>query len=232
MEIKFNEDRHEYHVDKIKFQSVTTFIGSFFPKFDAETISYRYAKKRGLKQQDVLDMWKKKGEDAAAFGNRMHHYSECLVNNTQLPAPENEREHRYYKAIEWAFKTLGERFTPKYAERKIASKRWKLAGTIDLWLENETTILLGDWKTVEKLDTHNPFDIPFYPIEHLPATNLTKYKLQLDVYRNMLLETTKKEILMKLIHLHEGGVTIHPLNPITETRMILNERDNKLFSEE
>ena len=63
--ITFNSQGHTYsskQYPKQKFTSGTKFLAKFFNEFDAERISKNYAAKHSMEQQDVLAMWKRKGD--------------------------------------------------------------------------------------------------------------------------------------------------------------------------
>jgi len=225
------DKQHKYCVDGVRFKAVTKFIKSFFPVFDEAGISAKYAKKHGMKQEDVIKMWRQKGQAAASFGNYIHHYANYAAMGKPTKKPRDKIDHDYFKRVDWVLSTLKKRFTVKAAEMKVASHKWRLAGTVDLVMENHNSILIADWKNIIKLDEYNPWDRPFYPIEHLQATNTNQYKLQLDIYRNILMETIPgKKIYLKLIHLMEDGVKIIPVDPMPETRTILGMRISEPFA--
>ena len=79
MPIIFKEDGHIYeslneHLekDKIKWTSVTSFVGMFKPKFDAEKQAKKSSKNKrskwyGMTPKEILDAWNRESERAIGF---------------------------------------------------------------------------------------------------------------------------------------------------------------------
>jgi hypothetical protein len=100
--IMFDEGPHIYTIkgyeDK-QFTSVTTWVHSYFKKFDAKkVIEVMMRNKRkwedpianekyyGKSASEIEEMWKRSGEEAAAKGTAMHYEIECFYN---IPAAES-----------------------------------------------------------------------------------------------------------------------------------------------
>ena len=61
--------------------SVTKFCDFFIEPFDGERFAKLSEKKLGMKAEDILKMWSKKGRKAAAKGNVLHEYIEAVYKN-------------------------------------------------------------------------------------------------------------------------------------------------------
>ena len=84
MPIIFRSDGHVYETlnenlekDQIKWTSVTSFVGMFKPKFDAEAQSKKSSKNKRSKwykisPKEILEIWNKESERAIGLGNWYH----------------------------------------------------------------------------------------------------------------------------------------------------------------
>ena len=188
--IGFEDKRHVYFVegdDKVNFTSGTSFLKQFFPKFDVETISARYAAKHGMNQDDVKKMWKDKGRQAADEGTEVHQYMEDIFFGKEpIVSLSNQRVADLQRA---GFSFWYEQLTKEYdlvdAEKVIASIDLKIAGMVDLIGINKKTgrLALLDWKTNKELRFENIFQTGLGPLLHLQDTNVNHYFLQLNLYQ-------------------------------------------------
>lgn len=210
--IEFYEEEHKYICDGIEYISVTTLVSTFFPQFDSERISFFYAKKHGLNQQDVLNDWAKIGRDAEEFGTNVHKHIECLFKQITPPQPINEREEQAFRNNEFCYSNIIQGHTFIEGEKIIFSEKLKLAGTVDLILESkkDNAIIVLDWKTTKKLDYFDPYKAKGYgELKHLDNCNFNHYCLQLNLYKKILLEENyypNKEIRMGLVHVNQQNL--------------------------
>lgn len=187
--IEFEAKWHSYYVNGKKYTSATTLLKDFFPAFDRDTISERYAKKHGMSQQEVINMWEKKGETSRDFGNLIHEYVDRKLKNLPTIQPIDERQKSYFKSIDECLDKLFEKYELIESEKIIFSVTYKLSGTVDLVLRNKLTgeIVLLDWKTSEKITTYNAWgEHGLHCLTHLDNCNYTHYALQLNLYRKIL----------------------------------------------
>lgn len=189
--ITFNEEQHSYIHENNRHISVTTLLNNYFPKFDAEKISYFVAKKRGISQEEVLKEWDDNRDAACAYGTAVHLYAEMRLVGGILPKPANEREEKAFQVTEIALQDLLTKYNVVEAEKIIFSKKYKIAGTIDLVIQNKETGELGllDYKTNKSIDKATKYSKQaFPPIDTCNDANFTKYSLQLNLYKRLLEE--------------------------------------------
>ena len=213
--ITFDERGHLYYTDpKTVLTSVTKFIGSFFPHFDAKTVSRAYARKHKLDAKDVRKKWKQKGAKASKLGTAVHNYCESQFTNEPFEGnhPSTERYENLLKTAKQACDKLGAQFEFLAAEKILFSERLGLAGQVDLLMRNPNNgnIAILDWKTNEKILTENFWRNAQAPICHLQDCNYVKYGLQLSTYKHLMLEEgyyPGANYSMMLIHLqpHRAG---------------------------
>jgi hypothetical protein len=95
-QIKFYERGHKYeilHDRKSKYTSVTTWVHSHFPKFDADAIIDSMMKSKnwgpehkywGQTPQQIKTSWTNNGASVSQAGTDMHYEIECFMNNSEL----------------------------------------------------------------------------------------------------------------------------------------------------
>jgi len=185
--IILNSEVHEYLLKddpSFKFVSVTTFLSQFFDKFDAEKVATRLVstspKYMHMTVEELLGQWKKAGEHGTKVHNEIEQF---LLDKTPVS------EIKAVNGIKWLESyTYGKKCTV-LTEAIVFSKELKLAGTIDLLIENEDkSYSIVDWKTNAKL-TMSSFKNKkgIHPITStLDDCKFTLYSLQLSLYRYIL----------------------------------------------
>lgn len=224
-QIVFEEDSHSYYIDdpkgRVKFTSVTTFIGSFFPKFDAEKVAPFTAKKRGISVQEVLDEWEENGRQSRDFGTRVHACCEDTVNFRELRyKPENQREVVTFANAVKAANTVLQQFDIVGAEKLIFDEKLKLSGTIDLLARSKNSnkrYYIIDWKTNKQIRATSKYnEFAFAPIAELPDCEMSHYGLQLTLYGHILKSggyiPIDSKLFYLLVHVTENGNTYIPVN--------------------
>jgi ATP-dependent exoDNAse (exonuclease V) beta subunit len=187
LDIIFYPENHIYYMDGTRLESVTTVISKFFPKFDVEGISKKYAKKHNLDPEQVKLDWKQAGAEASELGNNCHAFAEALIKEEKPPLCLNDKEQEYFREIKLYLKKLYQYgIEPYKAEYIIGSLKYKIAGTIDLLLRKDNTIYILDWKTNKKITRSNMFQSALKPIEYLDDCLFNKYSLQLNLYKYLL----------------------------------------------
>ncbi len=206
--IEFYEEDHRYCVQgdpSVEFTSATTWISRFFPQFDREGISRRYAEKHQMRQEDVLAMWDEKARIARERGTLIHGRAERSIlhflkygSHIDLEDVLTDPHHDGVSDDPWHTRKLIETMhqavvkmsevldfiTP---ERVIASPELGLSGMVDLTVKLRTAsgrsvVGLYDWKTNQKIQRHNPWQNGLPPIQHLSDCNFIHYSLQLNLY--------------------------------------------------
>lgn len=236
IEIRYDDDEHRYETDNCKdFVSATTFIGTFFEKFDIEAVSKRSGAKRGVDPEVLKQEWKQNGIDACALGNNVHLYCENYLKGLDLPEPINEKA---ASLIQQVLPTLGQlkKLYVSRPEMIVFSERLQLAGTIDVFSKRKVQlgVYLFDWKTNKEIVTYNRYrKYAKMPIQHLADTNFTKYSLQLNLYEYMLKYENyipkKDEVKKALVHISEKGAKPIPVpNMQREIQAMIDYRLNEL----
>ena len=94
--ILFDEPTHKYTITvdlESKYTSVTTWIHTHFPKFDANKIINKMLASRNYKEghkywnmtrEDILAMWDKNRDEKAQQGTNLHYFIECFMNNDRV----------------------------------------------------------------------------------------------------------------------------------------------------
>lgn len=191
--VVFDEKYHTYTLDDgQKLVSGTAFLNRFKKPFDAQKMSYFTARKLGMDQEQVLAMWREKGQRAADFGTQVHNCAENYAlkaflgkNNITLPTPRNKAEETAFRRIKEAVFSFNSFLTIVGAEVIVFSPDLGIAGTIDLLAvcQKTKTIFIIDWKTNEKIEKENKYgDTCLEPLTHLSNSNFNHYSLQLNLY--------------------------------------------------
>jgi len=202
----FDEFKHIYFMEDkpyIIFTSVTKFINTYFPKFDFNLISLRYAEKNNLDVEEVRQAWK----DKTKLGTKVHNYASFLLTRKQIYATisNSGEEKHYFKQVKQAVKALyffG--LQVECSECILGDPLWKIGGTTDIILRYQDSIHIYDWKTSNEIKTENVYQTALPPIAHLSDTNFNKYSLQLNLYeyimRNNGYFPWAKQFIKRIIH--------------------------------
>ena len=216
-DIIFDEGPHIYTIKgDSSFTSVTTWNHTHFEKFNADRIIDNMMKSKnwqnnkyfGKTKQEIKDLWKKNGHDAAASGTKMHYDIECYYN--ECANVNDSIEYQYFKDF---LKTHGH-LKAYRTEWMIYHEELKLAGSIDMVYEEEDgSLLIYDWKRCRNITKTNGWNkyATTKCIDHLPDTNYWHYCLQLNVYKAILEDKYNKNV---------GDLYLVCLHP---------ENDNKSF---
>lgn len=184
VDLQFDEASHTYTFKGIKIsKSVSGKIKSFYEPFDAEKIAPFSAKKLGITTEEVLAMWAEKAKVANERGTKIHLFAELhQVDRTISPSsPEEE-------AIAKFFRKMPKRYIPVAKELRMVHFTDLFAGTLDMlmWDSLTETYVIVDWKTNQDLYKNYKGKKMLAPFRHLLDCSLSKYKLQLSYYQNLL----------------------------------------------
>jgi hypothetical protein len=231
--ITFEEGPHIYTIDgdeSKKYTSVTTWVHSYFKKFNAkEVIAAMMRNKKkwedpvanekyyGKTPEEIEEMWSTSGREAAAKGTAMHYEIECFYNTptpTPTPTPTRSTEIEYFHKFNTEFVSTAETATlrPYRTEWMVFHEEAQISGSIDMVYENidtdptaPTTLSIYDWKRCKEISkTNRGGEFATNPIiEHFPDTNFWHYALQLNIYKYILQTKYGKTITdLYLIVLH------------------------------
>lgn len=178
----FNAKEHTYTDPKDKFQytSVTRWVEKFKYPFDEMDIAYRVARSQDVTVQTVLDLWKKKRDDSANFGTKVHKVLEVFLS-------KNKIIDSHYKEIINGFKALNISLDTKKSmfENLVYNRKYGIAGTSDIIIQNKDkkTFNVYDFKTNKQFRYTSPFGHRMLkPLEHFPCSEYYTYSLQLSMY--------------------------------------------------
>lgn len=245
--IVFYDIGHKYTITTdphTRYQSVTTWCHSHFPKFDADKIINGMMRKAdwqpghkywGLTKQEIKNKWFNNGAAVSSAGTDLHARIELFLNNPEcvnhndliiqydnIPKTDSEN------VIEWQyflnFVRDNPQLKPYRTEWMIYDEDVKLAGSIDMVYENEDgTLSIYDWKrckSINKVNMYNKFALTMC-ISELHDTNFWHYTLQLNTYKHILERKYGKQVTrLCLVQLHpeveENNYVILPVPILTE----------------
>jgi len=230
--IKFFEEEHKYTIttdSNSVYTSVTTWLHSHFPKFDADQIienmmsgvSWKKGHKYwGMTVEEIKLQWSETGSASANLGTDVHYEIECFMNNTNLKPNYTHKElYEDYMSkenklkemtLEWQYFIEFVKDTPELkpyrTEWKVFYEEYKLAGSIDMIYENpDGTISIYDWKrskNITRINYFNKFALT-KEICHIPDSNYWHYALQLNTYKFILERKYGKTVKdLYLVRLH------------------------------
>lgn len=237
-ESKTNEIKeHVYLIEdkEIYDYSVTTFVHSYFPHFNANIIingilksrkwktdeSYQYYQKT---KEEIKAMWDANGKEATTLGTAMHERIEIFYNevmmNSETNVPNETPELRQFAN----FHTEGPlqfRWVPWRTELRIYDEDLKIAGSVDMLYkspkstEKQTYLIMIDWKRSKEITKTSPYGkYANPPIQDLPDTNYHKYSLQLNVYKRLIEKHTPYIIEYMALGVFHPNQTAYQLIPV------------------
>ena len=226
--IVFHEDTHTYEVDGTAdgIVSVTTFIHSFFPHFNADLVlkkmKNKHEKYPGLTDKEIKKIWQDNGKAASAEGTKLHKQIELFYNDVNPEEKDKSKEFDYFLQFheEW-IKPRG--YIPYRTEWSIFDGDIDLAGQLDMLYQKKEGIndyALYDWKRVKEIKKDNPYENGNTIVSELPHCNYSHYSLQLNIYKKILSSRYNINITeMYLVILHPENDRFHVIevNDMTAT---------------
>jgi len=223
--IYFEPEKHIYFSDRQDvFTSVTKFLDGFFPDFDKERISARYAEKNDMDQAEVLRVWEEKGRIARENGTMVHAFLEDLfyhhMKKGEFPEVISARENAKVRQMQrQALRMFNDILEIGHemveSEMIIADMGHLVCGTADLItrkMEDPSHYYLIDYKTSEFIKRENKWQSGLNPVAHLPHCNFYHYALQLNIYKNMLITQgyfpEMREMSLMIAHVTDEGYTL------------------------
>jgi hypothetical protein len=190
-DISFKEEGHTYIIKGDRFyKSCTTWLKTFFEKFDADrTIDRMMASPKwpqspyfGKTREEIKAGWSQKGEKAASYGTDLHAIIEDYYNGN--PRTSDAPEFEYFQD----FLRDHSHLVPYRTEMMIYDEDVRICGSVDMIYKNDDgTFSIYDWKFSSKLDYYSAFGKKaLAPISHLDDCNYIHYSLQLNIYRTIL----------------------------------------------
>lgn len=186
--LQFEEKEHLYAVNKKSMTSTSNKIKDFYKEFPLMEASKNYAKKRNLKQKDVLNLWKKKSEDACKLGTDVHNFAErFILSQGKHKVKKGDSNKKKKRQIIRFWKELPKYYSCISVEHKMYSPIYNFAGTTDFLLydKRDNSVVIGDYKTNK--DIHKNYNNRMKkPFGHLIDSPYNHYQLQLSFYQILL----------------------------------------------
>ena len=181
MKIKFDEASHTYtHVDTgTPFISVTTLLGKYKQPFDRYGHSKRVAKREGVSQELVLEMWEEEKNRACTRGTDIHKILEDYISCGDV----KDNYGWLCKSYDMAAERSIDSFKNVLCENLLYDEEHLVAGMADLIYEHKNEFTVGDFKTNKKFKFSSPYSERLKdPISHLHNCEFNVYGLQLSFY--------------------------------------------------
>lgn len=189
--IKFYTYGHRYEIlcdMKSKYTSVTTWIHTHFPKFNADEIIQKMFNGKnwnpqnkywGMTADEIKNAWKNSGQSSCVMGTHLHEKIELFMNNSkgktnytlgdlvEIATSESEDLIKEDPSVvgdpEWQyFLYFAQDFPhlkPYRTEWMIFDEDLKIAGSIDMVFENEDgTLSIYDWKRCKEINRENTWN--------------------------------------------------------------------------
>lgn len=221
--VSLDKNAHKYKIgESIDYISVTNLIKEQFDEFDADLAIDNMMRSEkwkeghkwwGRSKQELKIEWNSTRNDASHEGELLHHKLEKLMNDPELPYPYYFKDLKLEidPDLEWSYvinfiKSFPD-LQPYRTEWKIYDEEAKVAGCIDLLCKIKDTnlFILIDYKRSKAIKQDNPFKrYSKNPIlEGFADNNFTHYALQQNMYRYILLNKYKINIIkMMLVRIH------------------------------
>ena len=203
MPVIFKSDGHIYETldenlekAQIKWTSVTSFVGMFKPKFDAEKQAKKSSKNKrskwyGMTPKEILAAWDGESQRAIGLGNWYHDEREKRL----LEFKTIERDGTEVPIIKPIVDQNGIKIAPEqklsegvYPEHFVYLKSAGLCGQADLVSIVNGKINILDYKTNKEIkekgftNWEGITSKMYNPVSHLDDCNLKHYNLQLSLY--------------------------------------------------
>ena len=251
--ISFEEETHTYTIKTktnnkdTSFTSVTTWIHSLFPKFDADSIIEKMQKSKNWEQNKYYNMtadeikalWKKNGQAASKAGTQLHNDIEAYYNQHEVD--NSSVEFQYFLDFEKdrTKDPSNDTMIPYRTEWTIYDEELRLSGSVDMIYEYKDSGILTiyDWKRCKDIKKCNEWEQCLVEeLSYIPNTNYWHYALQLNTYREILERNYNKNIQsLWLVCLHPDKPGYQKLSvPILKTEMniLFQKRIETIYLEE
>jgi len=220
--LKYFDEPHKYFNTKgEEYVSATTFIKKFKKEFETQIMAEAYAKRRGLKVEDVIADWDLKRDVSTVKGTAVHNMAENWWNNKAFPYDPYVALKQFgidiikekYDKCELLFKKFwadaSENLVPVKMELVVGDDEYGIAGMVDclFWNKKSQWLEIWDYKTNKEIKTSNNYgNKMLHPISHLDECEMNTYSLQLGLYKHIIMKNTNLKIgNCYLIWIHEAN---------------------------
>jgi ATP-dependent exoDNAse (exonuclease V) beta subunit len=205
---RFEEDTHTYtyHCEETgksiqTFKSVSGFADNFKDPFEGRKIAENLSPSNplyGLPVDDILKEWKLNGQRAANLGTEVHEWIENFYKHkVESKTSSDEVQLRvdnfkqYYQQRLSSLKSV-------FQEKKVFSRKWGYAGTVDAIFELNGEYMIGDYKTNKAFTTDSDFKGTMKkmnpPFQDVWLNKHNEYSMQVSLYRLIIEEETGLEL--------------------------------------
>lgn len=217
---KYENRHHIYRIDGCGHDvlSVTTRIGKFWNKFDAEGMSLKIASGPrvldpndiyfGMTQQQIKNKWA--NNNAAELGTEMHKAIELFYNGQLTPeTTPATKEFQQFLQYQNDFYQINPTYRPYRTEWTIYNDEYTIAGSMDMTYEAANgDIVIADWKRVDISKFYDSYRKKgLGPFKHLDDNKFNKYAIQLNTYRHILEKYYGKKVICMLLCLFHPDQT-------------------------
>jgi hypothetical protein len=205
-DIKFFEKDHHYEINGVRAKkSVSQLIKKYEKPFEKEKIASHIARRDGKPVEVILDEWKYNGDYSCHKGSEFHLMVENFYERRTIPIDKqaavelinksggNNNLENYYTEMALLIKNFRNFYDwwkqdhiLLKSEFVIGDKEKKVCGTIDNLSFNKKTgkLVLFDYKTNKEIKTKGYKDeMLLKPFDHIPNCELSKYSIQLLLYK-------------------------------------------------
>lgn len=235
--ITLDENERCYIIDDVKLRRVTDWIQQFTHPFDAMGAAIGHRMKANKSGEDSLlpniqaHYWHLNAGRAADIGSATHKFAEMYdIQPTGIPKTKfEEAVVKFIEDTKYIHTVIGN-------ELRVTNKLYKLGGTIDRLVRNNSTgkYIIQDWKTYAELDNDHGKKMK-KPFTKYPESNRIKTELQLLVYKylgNIELSTGNRITVLPeqiekcqiILLLENGNYSLEEVN-------IVNEEELKMILE-
>ena len=141
------------------------------------------SKYHGRDPDELVAEWEANSRQARELGTLLHDNIQQQLVDGEVRG-ERSDEFRHFEAF-----IAGKDWRPLMVEERVCCPELGIAGTVDAVFETPAAIVvICDWKRAKKMKFDNRWQKAKPPIEHLDDCDLSKYSLQLSLYRHLLRE--------------------------------------------
>lgn len=190
--IVFYEYEHKYTINGKKATSVTSLLNEYKEEFDSELIAGKYAKKHGLKKEDVLSLWSKNNKKSTDKGSYLHKFAENIWNKKVDDIGSSHEFDDGSDGIEICknhiqsfYNDAKKNLALVSAELVVGDEDFLICGMIDKLFYNVKTgnYQIWDYKTNKDIFSEKYAKKLKYPLNNIYDSKLNIYSLQLSIYK-------------------------------------------------
>jgi len=183
--IELDKEGKHYIIEGVSLERVTHWLEQYTKPFEPmnTAIGVRHSHKTkgepSLSPDKLVHYWNLNSKRSNSYGTGTHCFAEMYIMDNENTIPDLPRE----KAVVLFLQDILKDYKVIGVELRVYSKKYKLAGTIDLLLQHSSTgkYLIVDWKTSSNIDkTYNKLKEPF---KLFPQSKRMEYELQLGAYK-------------------------------------------------